>query len=511
MIWKSQQTPINLNKIITALLLILITLAGAFLRLRDLSFASLWIDEGFSIIHAKAILTYGYPLLPNGIATWNYFPVHYLMALGLLITSTIEMGGRIFPALAGTLLIPALFMLSKRIFRSTPAAIITALLVASCTYEVAWSRQARSYVCLQLFTTIAIIYFYHFLDARKKTSLIGALAGMFISIATHRAGYLVPAIFGLAIICELKDIKSWWLWICEQRYFVIIILIASISFLFSLGSLTTNSTASTTISQVLTNSNIQYAKQYLWVLWVQLHWILPWTILGGVISLWKHTRRTLPIIFIAGLYFYFISYRSILFHFRYILPILPFILLFVAYGAVCSASIIKKSSGWPKKVIIIISLCLFATSWSNSPFSFIPSKQYELGYTAPQPDWRKAYQWIKHTEEKRLTKITQISTTSTFPMFHDLYLNSTSSNNYFLPYSMSGFPGSFELTPRFSHASVVPDRKTLKSLNTWIILDDFGLRMIKDKEIQDLLMRVRPVKIIRGENSFDIFIWKMGK
>ena len=506
MMRKTGHIPINLNNTITALLLILVTLSGAFLRFYNLTSASLWIDEGFSLVHARAILSHGYPLIQNSVVSWDYFPVHYLMALGLLMTQSLELGGRLFPALAGVLLIPATFMLSKRVFRSVPAAIIAAILMASCTYEVAWSRQARSYICLQLFSTVAITYFYAFLDTRQKSKLIVAMLGMFLSITTHRAGYLVPAIFGIAILGELKNIKSWWLWICNQRYFVIMLIAISLSFLLSLGTLTTNSTLNTTIAQALTNSDMQYAPSYLWFLQQQLKWILPWIGLGIIIAIWKHAYRALPLIIIAGLYFYMLSYRNILFHFRYLLPIFPFIFIFAAYGASSIATVVTRSSGWMRKSITVIFICLFVASWCFSSFSFIPQSDYQLGYTAPQPNWNKAYNWI---EDEEKNKKGNISTTSTFPMFHDLYFGNNNGSRYFLPYSMSGFPDAFELIPRYSQATVIPDLKTLKSMNTWIVLDDYGLRMLKDKETQDFLKRKRPIKTIRSSNKFNIFIWKL--
>ena len=43
-----------------------ILFAGLFLRLVDLGFQSLWIDEGFSINAAQAIIAHGYPILNSG-------------------------------------------------------------------------------------------------------------------------------------------------------------------------------------------------------------------------------------------------------------------------------------------------------------------------------------------------------------------------------------------------------------------------------------------------------------
>ena len=55
--------------------------------------------------------------------------------------------------------------------------------------------------------------------------------------------------------------------------------------------------------------------------------------------------------------------------------------------------------------------------------------------------------------------------------------------------------------------TVVSDPDKLWSHNGWIILDDFGLRMLKDPAIRDALMRIPPTRIIKGPHRFDVFVW----
>ncbi len=501
------RTPSVLRPALLWLLLGGAIVTGAILRFFQLGEPSLWIDEGFSLVHARAILEHGYPLLPAGDISWSYFPVHYLMALGLAVTRSLEIGGRLFPALAGTLLIPATFLLGRRVFRSVPVALVAAGLLAVCTYEVAWSRQARVYICLQLFSTVAVWAFYRFLDTRNVKDLVASLVACALAVATHRAGYLVPLVFSGAMLCEARHARSWWCWARIHRYVLILLGAATASFIVSLGSLASNSGAGATMLQAATDSGQQHAPRYLVFLWRELGLLPLWAMGGAVLASMRGWRRALPLILAAGLYFWSLSTRSLLFHFRYILPLLPIIMLFAAYAVTMPVLAGLRRPGLRGKTGAILLLGAFLTSLGFAHFSVIPRTHYALGYTAPQPDWAAAYAWVKEQELTRTGTRNGIRTVTTFPMFHDLYLGNESGTRSFLPFSRTGYPGEFQDAPRYSDATVVSDPDKLWSHNGWIILDDFGLRMLKDPAIRDALMRIPPTRIIKGPHRFDVFVW----
>jgi hypothetical protein len=51
------------------------------LRVWQLGAQSLWIDEGFSVVHARAMLEHGgRPQLPGGATDWSAWPFHAVMA-----------------------------------------------------------------------------------------------------------------------------------------------------------------------------------------------------------------------------------------------------------------------------------------------------------------------------------------------------------------------------------------------------------------------------------------------
>jgi len=162
------------NRWITFSLLALTVWAGV-LRFYGLGHQSLWLDEGVSVLHATAILKHGYPLLANGAISWESFPVHYIMAIGLHLRPDIHVGARCMAALAGTLLVPLFFAFSFQVSRSVSHALIGALLLTFMTYEVAWSRQARLYAFFQCFSLASLICMYNYLRHRRLWVWVTAL------------------------------------------------------------------------------------------------------------------------------------------------------------------------------------------------------------------------------------------------------------------------------------------------------------------------------------------------
>ena len=123
---------------------------AAALRFYDLGGPSLWIDEGFSIIHARVILDHGLPRLPGGEISWSYAPAHYAMAAGIGLTSAPVWGGRAGSALAGTLVVALLFGLCRRLLNERVTALLAAwwrLMNTGCSAIIGTTWRARHKSC----------------------------------------------------------------------------------------------------------------------------------------------------------------------------------------------------------------------------------------------------------------------------------------------------------------------------------------------------------------------------
>jgi len=133
----------------------LIMLAGAALRFYDLGGPSLWIDEVFTLIWARAPLKESMPMVrENGHQT----PLYYLL-LHVYPTSS-DFALRSFSALLGVLGIGGMMWATERLYRSPWLALGAGALLACNPYHIWLSRTARVYA---LAFVLALLASYAFL------------------------------------------------------------------------------------------------------------------------------------------------------------------------------------------------------------------------------------------------------------------------------------------------------------------------------------------------------------
>ena len=126
-------------------------MAGAFLRLVDLSRVSLWLDEGFTFMVISNPWT---TLHKVGLDIEKHPVGYYYLAKFFFGLTPTELGLRLPAALCGLLTVPATFWLARTRLRDVEAA-AAALLVAVSSMHVLVSRDARSYTLACLFLVLA--------------------------------------------------------------------------------------------------------------------------------------------------------------------------------------------------------------------------------------------------------------------------------------------------------------------------------------------------------------------
>lgn len=134
--------------------LIAITVIGGYLRFYNLGLNPLWHDEAFFAVMVR-----------NGIWRQEYIP----QFIAYLFNPTTEFGLRFMSALAGTLSIPAMYLVLKK-YKLAGAA-----LIAFCPLFIFWSQLARPYALAGLFMILAWKYRFALIPAILTTpiSLIG--------------------------------------------------------------------------------------------------------------------------------------------------------------------------------------------------------------------------------------------------------------------------------------------------------------------------------------------------
>ncbi len=171
----------------------LITLTAALLRFHKLGAWSFWGDEVFSLSNKPDgfMLSLSTRLIHAAIAFWG----------------ANEFSARLFPALIGIATIPILYNLTAQIF-GRQAGVISSALLAVSHWHIYWSQNARFYVLLLLFYTLAMVYFYLGIEKNRPTLLLLSL--MFLGLAVQErllALFLLPVMVIYLILLFILPFK----------------------------------------------------------------------------------------------------------------------------------------------------------------------------------------------------------------------------------------------------------------------------------------------------------------
>ena len=177
----------------TATLLVLgaLIVVGAALRFWRIGHQGYWYDEGVtvSLLHDS----FGHMLgsLPHSEGTP---PVYYVIGwVWARIFGFAEAGVRSLSAVAGVLVIPAMYAIGTKLV-SRRAGLIAAALAAFNPFLIWYSQEARSYSLLVLFATLSLLAWVHLLSPQPSGRWIVAwgLAAA-LTLATHYYGVLAVA------------------------------------------------------------------------------------------------------------------------------------------------------------------------------------------------------------------------------------------------------------------------------------------------------------------------------
>lgn len=481
---------------------------GAWLRCADLAAAGFWIDEGFSVVHARGILEHGYPLLPSGVVSWSNFTAHYLIAAGLALFGEQHAGARLLPALAGALLTPAVFLLARALGLARPAALVAAALTACSGWEIAWSRQARFYTILVLLGVLGLAFVARFLRDRRVADGFAAVAFLFAALATGRAGYLFLLAALLIALAEVRRRSVWAAWRRSHPRAVPALLILGSACAAVLFIPTLNSGMRETVSGLTPAGGSRYALPYARFLLGEFGFLLAWAALGAAAA--APRVPFLALTAAGGGYLVVLSAATVLFHYRYLLPLAPLLHVLAAAGLETLWQRVPRPAGLPRALLpaLLVGSFLLSLPWTR--LEALPKGRHDLDDTAPQPAWREAYAWVRENHRRIGAGGEGPVTISAFPMFHDLYLGPQTGDKYFLPFSPSGRSGDVWAEARYSRAHTLQPGRGLPEREGYVILDDFAFRMLEDQELAAML-RDRGAVLIPSPGGWNTYIWRIGR
>ena len=187
------------------LALFAITALGVALRFYGLGERSLWYDEAEQMATAKAPWADFFGMIRG---RFQSPPLDYLLMRPWVVWGQSDWLARFWSALASSLCIPALFIWSRSV-SDTKTSLIAALLLASSSFAVDYSQEARMYSSFLLFTILSFLTLNHLQrsPSRGRALIYGLSIGSLL--LTHYFSYWVLLLQAPWLLLELKKESGW--------------------------------------------------------------------------------------------------------------------------------------------------------------------------------------------------------------------------------------------------------------------------------------------------------------
>jgi len=416
---------------------------------------------------------------------------------------------RVFSTLAGILFILIIFFITNNLF-NYKVALLTSFFTSFSYYQIVWSRQARWYTLLELFFWPALFFFYLFIKQNKYKYFYLALSLIFTALAilTHNIALLLPLIMIAWMIIDFFIEK-------KKNSFkkLLISIISIIAFIFLIQVIFDFNFLQSLIKKI----SFHYELPYYLNFYIREYWLLLiFTIFSLIAVKGEEKIKRYYIIFPFIIYFIALSFFTNLVFYRYLFYLTPAIFILASLGILDIYDKIKYN--YMKTFFIIAVILAFFILKIGI---IIPQVEYYLesddpskiknrpyyAYT-PQPDFKKAYDYIKNNKQKDDIVI------SSHPHFNKIYLNTA---GYWLKYDYLGI----EDTPNtikddkeyYVNAKVIDDLKELIDVinrnHGYIIFDYMSSDNRIPKENLDFIKNNLKLEFSDEKNSYSkIWVYK---
>lgn len=170
-----------------SLALLAIILLGLVLRVYHLAAQSLWWDEVFSAL----VSTQALPRIVSVTSTDIHPPLYYfLLHYWEDLFGTSDFAVRSLSVLFGVGAIPMIYVLGRRLF-DEEVGIVSALILAVSSFNIAYSQEARMYSLLVLLALLSMYFFVCFLERSTVLTSLGYILATTLLVYSHVLGLLM--------------------------------------------------------------------------------------------------------------------------------------------------------------------------------------------------------------------------------------------------------------------------------------------------------------------------------
>jgi uncharacterized membrane protein len=364
-----------------------IIVVGAFLRLTGLNRQSLWFDEIDVVVRAQRPMG---TVLRTFIAEGENGPLYNLMlAIWIRIAGVSEIAVRFPSAVAGTLAIPLMYYLARRLAGPTTGLLAAGLLAIS-PYHVWYSQEAKMYALIVLLALASSTSLVEALERNRRLWWAAYALVTTLMFYTHVATVLIFVAQSLYVVLTRNA------WRGRERGWLVAAAVLTLPYLpIALWALRVVGGGVDTwqpdvglwdATRIL---GIKFAVNRADAV-IETRGALLYAVLavGGAVALALRRRRErwwlllvlLSAVPIVGLYL--VSLRQSVFSDRYAIVALPAYLILVAAVV---AALAHHRRLWP--LALVASFVLLAFAWG-------PLRDVNRSTAAEKEDWRSAYAWV---------------------------------------------------------------------------------------------------------------------
>ncbi len=186
-----------------------LTLLAFILRVFRVDFQALWWDEGWTVFFAAADV----PTMLAGTAIDIHPPFYYLVLhFWTLVIGSSAASVRLFSVMTGTLTIPVVFLVGRRLF-GRKVAVSAALIMAVAPFHIYYSQEARMYALVTLLVLASISFFLSLLERQESGSAAWVRWALYVfvtSLAMYTQYYaaFIPVALTLFLLVRSRRYRA---------------------------------------------------------------------------------------------------------------------------------------------------------------------------------------------------------------------------------------------------------------------------------------------------------------
>lgn len=368
-----------------------------------------WVDEFSTASQSLLVVENGFRVFTNPNIFFEYHNTlfHFLIGGLYMLFGPSEFITRLPSVIAGSFVPPLLFLVTYRIFNLN-SGLIAGLLAATSYYQIVWSRQARSYMLVQLLVLLGIYFYIQLSKHDKRTLANSSIFGVIITIGLLLHSFYYVFLVVMVMHFVLTNFTTAIAWLKKPSFYIILAMVMAFSYTnhllpYAVGIF---------VNQGFRINNLWYYHSFLWREYGLLIYV---AFLGISLAFFTHRKITTFILFYIAAHLTLVNFIFAPYTSRYLLPIWPLFIMGFAYALSVFSEVLKKHAKISGRYVSLwFSLFLVGLIIINGyKFDLKPNTFYSVNHDFREialVNYDKVYDTIKEKGELEKGKTAVIDT-----------------------------------------------------------------------------------------------------